>query len=318
MTIDYQTGPTVMLMLGDYQFGIDTAAYQELTRVSEYRWPVQERFMKGQALQFVGPGGDTITLPGTIYPEYRGGFEQLQGMRDTAALGVPLTLIDGGGTIMGSWVIERVEEKQVAFFASGVPRKQEFSLGLRKFDDTKFTGSISADGALSIDALSAGTALTAGSNPLSSLSSFADAAASQVQSITSGISASLATVTGYAGAIGSTIGSVLAPISRAVSVANGLKNSIHDAKSLLGAIPSNLSGISSATKLLNAATSAVANASLSGTLLKRSVADLTALSAPPDAIAAVRSAMINVNKLTVSSTAIQTRSSDLITLLGEA
>lgn len=126
---------TVMLQLGPYQFGLSTAAYQELTRTTEYRWPAQERFGQLAARQFTGPGDDSISLTGIIIPEFRGGTFQLDDMRAAAADGMPLMMVSGRGDIMGRWVIERVEEKQSIFAEQGVARRQEFGLQLRKFDD---------------------------------------------------------------------------------------------------------------------------------------------------------------------------------------
>lgn len=59
-----------MMMLGQYRFSIDSAAYQTFTRSTEYRWEEQKRLGKDPAMQFVGPGTDTITLEGTIYPHF--------------------------------------------------------------------------------------------------------------------------------------------------------------------------------------------------------------------------------------------------------
>lgn len=124
----------IMMALGSFQFSIQTAVYQELNRRSEYKWPSQHRFGKRPSSQFVGIGEDTITLPGVIYPEYRGGFQQVERMRSIAGRGQPLMLVDGLGKIMGRWVIEAIDEKQTLFAAFGAPRKMEFSLSLRKFD----------------------------------------------------------------------------------------------------------------------------------------------------------------------------------------
>ncbi len=55
----------VMLQLGDYPFGLDTAAYQRLRRVAEYRWPAQDRIGRDPALQYVGPGRQRIEETGT-------------------------------------------------------------------------------------------------------------------------------------------------------------------------------------------------------------------------------------------------------------
>lgn len=128
-------GLTVMMQLGRYQFGISTAAYQELTRRSEWRWPAQERFGRKPQLQYTGPGVETITLTGTIMTEWRGGTGQLGAMRAMADIGSPQLLIDGYGNLMGRWVIESIEEKQSTFAAFGRPRKQDFTMTLKSFPD---------------------------------------------------------------------------------------------------------------------------------------------------------------------------------------
>ena len=50
--------------------------------------------MVGQesAWQFTGPGDDTIRLSGVVYPEFRGGFGQIDDLRKMAAQGVQLRL----------------------------------------------------------------------------------------------------------------------------------------------------------------------------------------------------------------------------------
>lgn len=125
----------VMLKLGDYPFSIDTAAYQQLTRAAQYRWAAQSRVGGHDALQFTGFAGDTITLTGRIYPEFRSGPYQVRDMRAAAAEGQPMMLVDGNGFIHGRWVILSVEEQADIFAPGGVPRRQSFTLQLRFFDD---------------------------------------------------------------------------------------------------------------------------------------------------------------------------------------
>lgn len=132
--INYSTGPTVMMQLGMFQFSITTAAYQELRRRTSFRWPSQELYGRLPALQYTGPGEDTMTLTGTIYPEFRGGAGQLNKMRNIAGAGRPLLLVSGTGSMLGRWVIESIDEGQMVFAAEGRPRKQEFTLQLRKFE----------------------------------------------------------------------------------------------------------------------------------------------------------------------------------------
>ncbi|MDO5101479.1 MAG: phage tail protein [Lautropia sp.] len=141
MTIAYATAAPVMLQLGSFQFGINTAAYQSLARSEEWRWPEQSRFGQETALQYTGPGAASVTLDGVIYPEWKGGFGQLDAMRREAGKGQPLVLVDGRGQALGMWVIESVSETQGTFAAGGVARRIEFSLQLKRFS-SQVTGPV--------------------------------------------------------------------------------------------------------------------------------------------------------------------------------
>lgn len=124
----------VMLQLGSYQFSINNAAYQELSRSAEYRWTAQERVGANDALQFTGYGAETIELRGVIYPFHRGGVDQIDAMRRQAEAGNPLPLVSGQGRVLGLWVIESIREGQRVFARQGTPRRQEFDLRLRRYD----------------------------------------------------------------------------------------------------------------------------------------------------------------------------------------
>lgn len=125
----------IMMRLGEYSFGIDTAAYQQLSRVTRYRWASQARVGHNDALQYTGRGEDQITLTGRIYPGWRGGAGQVRDMRDQAAAGRPMILVDGSGMVHGRWVIESIEEQSDTFAPGGAPRRQQFSLQMRFYDN---------------------------------------------------------------------------------------------------------------------------------------------------------------------------------------
>ncbi len=125
----------IMMGLGWYQFGIDKAAYKQLSRSTEYRWQGQDRIGRQPAQQYIGPGRETITLNGTIYPFYKGGLGQLESMRALAGRGAPLILVDGLGVIWGKWVITRIEETQSNFFGDGVPQKVGFKMDLARYGE---------------------------------------------------------------------------------------------------------------------------------------------------------------------------------------
>lgn len=125
----------IMMKLGGYVFSLDTAAYQQLARTTAYRWQALERVNQLAALQFTGPGEDSITLNGTILPTFRGGLGQLDAMRAQAAKGEPLMMVDGRGYVHGRWVILGVNETQKTFEKGGAPLQVDFSIRLRKYDE---------------------------------------------------------------------------------------------------------------------------------------------------------------------------------------
>jgi phage protein U len=131
---DAGNAPT-LLMLGGFKFSIATAVFQEFQRSTSYRWAAQERMGQFDALQFTGPGDDRITLPGTVYPDFRGGDGQLDDLRSLAAEGRPMRLISSTGAVLGEWVVDHIEEVQSFFWPDGRPRRQDFTVSLRKFGD---------------------------------------------------------------------------------------------------------------------------------------------------------------------------------------
>lgn len=126
-----------LLMLGGFKFSLNTAVFQQMERGTSWRWAAQERVGQLDALQCTGPGEDRVTLPGVIYPEFRGGLGQLDDLRRLAGEMKPVRLLNGAGGVLGMWVIEKVEETASGFSPQGTPRKQEFIVSLRKFSNGK-------------------------------------------------------------------------------------------------------------------------------------------------------------------------------------
>jgi uncharacterized protein len=124
---------SIMMGLGDYRFSLRTAAYQELRRRNSWRWPMVDRVGARPAAQFVGPGEDSVTMSGVVYPHFNGGLGQLSAMRAEADKGEPLMLVDGTGQVWGKYVITDLEEGQEVFFSNGAPRCQHFDLSLQAY-----------------------------------------------------------------------------------------------------------------------------------------------------------------------------------------
>lgn len=125
----------IMMALGTYRFALPSAAYQQLRRTAEYRWPSQERLGRRPARQFVGPGDERLELEGIIHPHFAGGLGQLDRMRELAGQGEPQMLSDGRGRVWGLWCIERIEETQTIFDRNGDPFKIEFRLALGRYGE---------------------------------------------------------------------------------------------------------------------------------------------------------------------------------------
>lgn len=125
----------VMMALGDYRFGLSTAAYTSLSRSTEYRWEEAERLTRAPALQWVGPGGETIELQGVILPHFRGGVGQVARLRDEAGKGAPLQLVDGRGVVWGRYCLTSIRETGGNFTSDGIPRRIEFQLTLKAYGE---------------------------------------------------------------------------------------------------------------------------------------------------------------------------------------
>ncbi len=123
----------VMLQLGSFQFSADTAAYQQLSRRTNFRWPSQDVLFQPPMLQYTGEGSDQISLAGVIYPDEIGDANSLTEFRKNARTGEPLRLIafsaeNQTGTILGLWSILDVSGSVSNFKQFGKPKKIEFAL----------------------------------------------------------------------------------------------------------------------------------------------------------------------------------------------
>lgn len=118
-----------------YFFNLDTAAFDELRRSTEFRWASQERLSRRPAQQAVGMGDERITLKGAIIPGLKGGLKQLDTLRTLGAQLQPLTLTTGYGDVLGTWCLKSLEEEQSALMQGGIPRKQGFTLEFVRYGD---------------------------------------------------------------------------------------------------------------------------------------------------------------------------------------
>lgn len=124
-----------MLSLGLFLFSVDTLAYQEFLRRTDYRHGETERLGALPAFQFLGPGADTVSLPGVLMPELTGPNTSIQQLRDMAATGDAYPMVQSNGTVIGQFIIRSVEERQSLFLPGGGARRVEFGIELQRATD---------------------------------------------------------------------------------------------------------------------------------------------------------------------------------------
>lgn len=126
-------GGPYMARLGEYEFSLETSAFETLSRKTEYRWEGQNRIGRAPAQQFLGLGEDTIELKGTIYPHFRGGLGQMAQLREAAGKGKPLPFtyaFERLGQYNGLWCIKEINDERSVPLRQGHARKIEFTLSL--------------------------------------------------------------------------------------------------------------------------------------------------------------------------------------------
>lgn len=321
------SGLYTMMTLGGFQFGVSTAAYQELKRTTEYLWPSQQLFGSAPAVQYVGKGDESISLPGVIYPEWNGGTGQVEAMRALAERKQPLLMIDGRGNVLGNWVIERVEESQAVFAQAGVARKQDFTISLKKFSDVgaavNLTGSLPSLALPASAGISALPVISASLSPLSS-------AAAMVSSVTTTANAALSTASRLSAAAGGAITNVAraasalgihAPgitkaLTRAQDVANTVTSSARVGIDSMRRVQTAASAASAVRGMFNDVSALTQPATNSSTAIKTSLASLTAAGASADTLGVVTDALVTVNRVATFTSTLRDNTNTIMKKIG--
>ncbi|MEB5749116.1 phage tail protein [Leclercia adecarboxylata] len=126
----------MMMVLGLYVFMLRTVPYQELQYQRNWRHAVNSRINRRPSMQFLGPDNDSLTLSGVLLPEITGGRLSLLALEQMAEQGKAWPLIEGSGTIYGMFVIESLNQTKTEFFESGMARRIEFTLTLKRVDES--------------------------------------------------------------------------------------------------------------------------------------------------------------------------------------
>ena len=124
----------IMMILGDFEFKIDTAAFQTLERRHRQNKAVLGRVGRKSASQHINTELGSIKLSGFILPHWKGGWSQMDRLRAMADSGDPFTLIDGMGRNWGRWDIIEVGEKD-GDYLGGAPLRIDFDITLQEYGE---------------------------------------------------------------------------------------------------------------------------------------------------------------------------------------
>jgi uncharacterized protein len=127
-------GIPIQLILGYFPFSLHTLAYQDFQRQLQWRHASTPRVRARPAHQFLGPDDETITLNGVLLPEFAGTTMSLTLLEALAETGQAWPLIEGTGTIYGSYLITSITTTKTLFFTDGAARRIEFTLTLKRTD----------------------------------------------------------------------------------------------------------------------------------------------------------------------------------------
>ena len=132
------------MILGLFVFSVQTAPFDSISRANSWRWPSNDRTGADQVYQYTGRDEETITLTGTLMPEYSGGPIHLEMLRMMANAGKPYLMMGGDGKIYGYYIITALNEDKSALMSNGEAQKIDFNMTLKRYT------SITAGGMLSM------------------------------------------------------------------------------------------------------------------------------------------------------------------------
>ncbi|MFT0892750.1 phage tail protein [Pseudochelatococcus sp. G4_1912] len=127
------SGPVTM-SLGPYAFEAHGFGYTDITRSLTTSWSSVDVVDRMEVLQWTGPKSEAVSIKGVLFPAEFGGEDSLEGIRSAAQKGEPLMLVSLDGGVFGQFVIEAVNEERAFIDPRGMPRKNAWSIELKRFE----------------------------------------------------------------------------------------------------------------------------------------------------------------------------------------
>ena len=129
----------VLLSWGEFQFSIESLAYDSLSLSTGYRWVEIERILRNPASQYMGAGSKPIKISGVTFPQLSKKADSLKSLRELADKALPYMLTSGGseGRVFGEFVLTNIDENTSAFLPGGQYRKNSVSLSFEEYGRDK-------------------------------------------------------------------------------------------------------------------------------------------------------------------------------------
>lgn len=129
----------MLMSLGEFVFERATLAPNEVNKSLTANLPKQNRYGGRPAVQFAGIAGETVSMPGILYPgsKITGTAKDLQELKDMMVTGDDYVLVGGDGYVSGLFKISSITEKLTLLDGDGRAQKIEFDVALERTDDDR-------------------------------------------------------------------------------------------------------------------------------------------------------------------------------------
>lgn len=124
----------MLMALGLFVFERTTLPFDQRQDQASWTHASSDRVGARAALQYTGPGDQTETITGCLYPEAGANYASIGTIRDMAETGEAYPLVEGTGAVLGNFVITALDQTRRAFIDNGAPRAIDFTLTLKRKD----------------------------------------------------------------------------------------------------------------------------------------------------------------------------------------
>lgn len=125
----------MMMSLGMFIFSLPTIVYQDLSHKRDVQHSFTPRIGHSDAVQFIGPGTETITLTGVTAYGINHASASYAALNRMMQTGEAWPLVDGLGNMFGQYIIRSIDLKKNNFQKFGQARNSGFTIELTRADD---------------------------------------------------------------------------------------------------------------------------------------------------------------------------------------